>query len=254
MKIVTSDNQLEITESGLGQVIVGVIFMVLGVGTAVVPLIIKAANRGNQFNPLLTLGIGAILLVVGGLIMAFAQNRHFVFQLGANTTIESKRMFGGKQDVQSFPTASIVAVRLLTSETHDQSSQFGQSDNSNASSPTRRSVLSVVLNNNDIVTVAQKSSAVSGGIGSIISHAPLTKEATKLAEFLKLPLDAEDASSLISVVKMIKEATQVISAPVAQNPSVPPAQPPVPPPTAGTPSFAQPPNPPVYPPQTPPQQ
>lgn len=209
MKILNTNNQLEIKQSGIVQVIVGFVTIVVGIGLVIFSM---TSNKPGQSFPVAPLAIGAVAIIIGGLIIGFAKNRHFILRLGGDTTVESKRIIGGSQTAQSFPTANIVGVRLYTTASQTTDSTFNDSSTTPLSvSNNRKSVLSLLLVNNDVVEIGSASG--SGGIGTIISHAPLSKEANKIASFLKLPLDAQDSSSLMGAVNTIKNAVHLIQAP-----------------------------------------
>lgn len=207
MKIINTNNQLEIKQSGMMQVIIGFVVIVVGVGLLIFS--ITSGKPGQPF-PIAPLAIGAVAVIIGGLIVGFAKNRHFILRLGGDTTVESKRIIGGSQTAQSFPTTTIVGVRLYTTASQTTDSTFNNSSNTPLSvSNNRKSVLSLLLSNNDVVEIGS-ASGTSGGIGAVISHAPLSKEANEIANFLGLPLDAQDSSSLIGAVNTIKDTVQAI--------------------------------------------
>lgn len=193
MKIIQTNNQLEITQKGIGQLIFGVIPIIIALALIIYTLINTKPGTAVQW-PLFAFGL--IFLIAGVLTIFFAKNNHFVFQKDGQTSIESKRIVGGKTLHDSFPTSSIVAVRLITS--------MSSNGNSNGrSSNTRTSALSILLNNNSVVQVASKSG--SSGVLSLVLKAPLINESNQLADFLGLPLEAEDTSTIAGTIKVIRD-------------------------------------------------
>jgi hypothetical protein len=256
MKIIQTDNQIELKSSGISQLIVGVILILAGVAMAIF-LPGSTDSNGNKMPVWIAL-IG-IALAIGGLAaVIFAKNRYINIQRGGNTIIQAKRMIGGSTQTQTIPTSNIVAVRLSTYL--ERNNQAGDPNFNNGNrSMSRRSVLALVLNNNDLVQVSQSSS---GGLSfnglsltGLITKAPLSKEANQVASFLGVPLQADDTSSIAGAVNSIKatfgqnEPQQPTgfagSTQIDTQPSGPPVSPPTPP--------SQPPEPtPPVPPQEPP--
>jgi hypothetical protein len=250
MKITQTDTQLEIKSSGIGQAIIGFIMVVGGTATAV--LLPGATDDRGQQVPGWVVLIGLAVAIVGVAFIFFAKNRRITIQHGGNTEITAKRIIGGGHQTQTITTASIVAVRLSTYVESTSDPDGGVSGGNPASS--RRSVLSLVLNNNDLVELGN-----SGGnnfninglsIGGLISKAPLSKEANQLATFLGVPLQADDTSSIAGALRSVKNAFgQQASQPPTQSPSLNPTQPPLPsaPPTNPAPQPPTPPQNPVAP-------
>jgi hypothetical protein len=185
-----------------------------------------------------------LVFVVGGLIALFkANSRTTTIEKGADTTVQSKGLFGGSAQ-QSFPTANVTAVRLSTSLAANNA------NNSNSGSQ-RNSVLQLVLNDNSLVDLG----SAGGGsftfngmnVGSLITKAPLSKEADQLSAFLNVPLQANDSSTIAGAVQSLKSVLQ----PDAQNPAAPPTQTP-PTPFTPTPQVTQVPPAPAAPPPPPP--
>jgi hypothetical protein len=256
MKITQTDNQIVIKQGGVTQLIGGITFIVIGIGLAIAigGGLVKSSN-GQKPSPLIAL-FGVVFAVIGVLVFLTAKNRTIVIEKGGNTTVDAKKLIGGKDVNQSFPTTSIIAVRLntymdSTSSTGMNNSgvSFGNNNNSQ-----RRSTLSLLLNNNDMVELGSSGSSGSGlningmNVGSLISKAPLSKEAGQISTFLGVPLQADDNSSIAgaihSAVDMFKQAKngQPTSfnqnAPTSAQPSLTPTQSPQP---AQTPQTPQPP-------------
>lgn len=207
----------------------------------------NAVGTDGKKAPVWAMFIGIGVILVGAAMMFFAKNRSVTIQKGGNTTVSAKRVIGlGAPQQQTVPTANIVAVRLSTYVDRSGDTVGGNPSNS------RRSVLSLVLNNNDLIEVGGSGG---GGISfnglnvsSLILKAPLSKEANAAANFLGVPLQADDTSTIAGAVKSLKAAfEQGSTAPPQQprqpvqptpfNPTPPPAptQPVPPAPPAATP-------------------
>lgn len=263
MKVIQSGDQLELRSSGIGQLLIGIIFTVIGIGLTI--LLLTTPSDNGKKAPLWSVLIGLVFIIAGILAAIFAKNRSVVMRKGGDTTVTAKRLFGGAPQQQSVPTASIVAVRLSTyiDNTGNTSSNGSMGNPQNS----RRSVLSLVLNNNDIIEAG--SSGGKGGfsinglnVSSLIMKAPLSKEANETANFLGVPLQADDTSSIAGAVRSVKAAfengqpaqppaqtTSFNPNPAAPAAPVPTPQAPVPPPQpAQQPQATQPAPPPENPP------
>jgi hypothetical protein len=226
MKVTQTADQIELDSSGFGQLLLGVILIIAGVLVAIF-MHGSTGDDGKQAPIWVTLiGVG---IAIGGLLsIIFARNRSVVVQRGGNATVRTKRLIGGGTQEQSVPAASIVAVRLST-----YLQNTGSDNNTVGNDPanSRRSVLYLVLNNNDLVQVGSSGSSngfsMNGlNIGGLISKAPLSKEAGQLSEFLGVPLQADDTSSIAGAVRSLKSAFQQGQAPAQPAQPVQPAQPP----------------------------
>jgi hypothetical protein len=228
MKINQTNNQLEIKNSGVGMVFLGIVFIIVGVLLAIFILSGSATNEnGESASPWVSL-IGVVFAVIGCLLAWFAKSNKTVLQQGANTIVSAKRVLSGKAGEQSFPTANIAAVQLHT---------YLDNTPDNSSSSSRRSTLSLLLNNNDVVELG---SARSNGftfngmnLGNLIRKAPLSKEANQVATFLGVPLQSSDASSITGAVQSIKQAFGA-NQPGQQTPTTVSQSPPASSPAPGT--------------------
>lgn len=257
MKITQTNDQIEIKSGGAGQIIIGGLFIAAGIA-AVIAVLIGAF--GKDTPPWIAL-IGLVFAVFGGIALKTAQNRVITIQQGGDTTVNSKRLIGGKTAQQSFPTSSIVAVRL---DTYMDSTGNTNMNNNTSGSPSssRRSELALLLNNNDLIQIGSASGnsgfSVNGmNLSSLIQKAPLSKEANQISTFLNVPLQADDNSSIAgavqSVVKAFRHETNTESPqqPVSFNPgnlaNPAPSPSPSPPPLTTPPLPPKPPTPPIPP-------
>lgn len=211
MKVIQTDNQIEIKSSGIGQLITSIIISLVGIGLTIFVFAGPPDDKGNKM-PIWMAGIGLAFVAVGIGFLLFSKNRSTVIQKDGTTTITAKRILGGQTQNTSFPTSNITSVRLST-----------YADNTANSGMQRRSVLELVLNNNDIIDIGSSSSrgvSFNGmNVGSLIMKAPLSKEANQIASFLGVPLDANDASSIAGAVKSVTSAFQSTKPSSPQQPT-----------------------------------
>ena len=210
MKLVQSDNQITITKGGTSQIVSGIAFVVGGIIVAALPFTSITLSSGHKLPSYISL-VGLVFIAIGILSFVFARKEVTTIQKGGNTTVTITRVIGQKSAQQSFPTSSISLVRLVTYSNNANPNNIGSDMNNLAQSNNRQSVLSLELNNNDVVQLGVASSSANLSIGgmnvnSIVSHAPLHKEAETLSNFLGVPLDAQDSTSVQGAFGAITDA------------------------------------------------
>jgi len=211
MKFIQTDNQIQIRMSGGSQIFVGAIFTVAGlvisgIGirlpdnsyTQTTSTTFTTTTTSPHARIFVTL-FGLIFLAVGILVAVLAKNRITTIVRGGDVTLSAKRLLGGHQVEQSFPVSDVASVRLNT---------FMEGGGPNAA-PQRESTLQLVLRDNGIVDVASKGGGgftVNGmNVSSLISRAPLLKQATAVSEFLGVPLQDTDMGSIGGIVNTARE-------------------------------------------------
>lgn len=222
MNLIQTDTQINIKSNGTGQVIAGVIVIIVAVAL-MIATVAKIINA-----PIWFVLIGLLIAGIGALLLRTAENRTITISKGAETNVQATRVLGGKTENQNFPTNTIVAVELYTyidqsgSNNNNRGNGFSATRNDASS---RRSDLSLVLNNNDKVQLASDRS--SGGfsvnginLSNLVQKAPLGKEAQQVADFLQVPLQAADASNPVAAAKTIVNAMKgALGAPDASTPT-----------------------------------
>lgn len=209
MKIQSNpDNSITITNGAVGSLLGGFACMAVGVGVIVAVIVFSKQAEGNTMAAYL---FGGIFALVGLVISLTAASTKIVLRKGGESTISSHRIIGGKRTAQSFQTADVVSVRLLTGRVMNGSGDPEMQQNE------RRSVLSLVLKDNSLVELASK--ATGGGlsvngmqVGNLIQKAPLSSEAQQIADYLGVGLEAADTSNPIA---LIRQAGQVIGQTIA---------------------------------------
>lgn len=234
MKITQTNNQIELNNGGMGQLGVSAVLVVLGIIIAVGIFGGFVTNNGARISPLLGM-IGVVLGITGVLVAFFAQKKRIVIVKGGDTAVTATRLIGGHSVSQSFPTASISSVRLYTYLEANNGSNSNQGSgvsfgNSNSNN-TRRSELSLVLANNDVVELGSANAAASGlsvngmNVSGLVQRAPLSHEAQQLAEFLGVPLDAQDGSNLATAVTSVVDAFKQATTTPSPTPPATPTRP-----------------------------
>lgn len=214
MKFIQTDNQIDIRMNGGNQLVMAVIFAAIGVVIAIVGMRLPnnahsqttvspdgaTTSAGAHAGPIL-LAFGSVFLIVGIVIGLLARSRRTIIIKGGDTTVSARRILGGSPESKSFPTASIKSVRL---------NSYMTGNNTSSSGGGRQSTVSVVLTDNSIVDVAVKSGgnfSVNGiNMSALISKPPLTSEATKLSQFLGVPLESTDMSSVSGMINTVRNA------------------------------------------------
>ena len=192
------DEQIEIKDSGMPSIIVGVIMIVVGIGVAIAPIF--AALEWWFYI------IAAVFACAGLLVLAFAKSKHIILRKNATSEVTQTNIISKKATHESFEHDQISSVILETSVNHTGSNQnnpnYGQPNRQsdpNASNRVRKSILLIELNDTRQIIIASKQSNNSGvsvngiNLGSF-SVAPLYEEARQIADFLDVPLNNRDSS------------------------------------------------------------
>lgn len=223
MKLTQTNDQLEIKTNGAGTLAFGIILILAGLAAAI--FLPGMTNEDGSKTPNWVALIGIAIMVFGCIISFFAKNRKITIQKAGNTIITDKRLIGGKMQEQSVPTADIKAVNLYTYLDNSTDSD-GRNNN------TRRSTLSLILNNSDVIEIGnsgQGGFSFNGmSVGNLIFKAPLSKEAGQISSFLGLPLLADNTTTISGAVKSLKAALAQPSQeqpPTELSPNTHPTQP-----------------------------
>lgn len=205
MKINQTETQLELKTSGLIQIITGIILIIVGIAVSISVLIGVFKDANGKSLPIYWSLIGLVMLLAGGFASYSSRNRQIILQKGGTSTVNAKRILGGKIQKTTFETGRVVAVSLST---HFTMNNTGSNTNSNSSSQ-RRSELSLVLDDNSLISVASSggsNGSFSFGMSNLIMKAPLSKEANRIATYLGVPLQSSGMSDPISDIKSMADA------------------------------------------------
>lgn len=190
MKINQTDTQLELKTNGIAQVIIGTIFALIGVAVSI--FILTSSTKSDDPSSIWFAAMGIPFVAIGAYIVFSSHNRQVVINKGGITTVVTKRTIGGTPQTQSFETSHIVAIQLAT---------YLSSNNSGTE---RRSTLSLITNDNNLIEIADKGSkapSINGFSITGLVKAPLSKEANRIAAYLGVPLQASDNSNPINVIE-----------------------------------------------------
>jgi len=214
MKFIQTDTQTEIRMGASTQLIVSIIFIIVGAAISIGGLHLPNNSHGQtataangsttttsaHAGPIL-IGFGLVFFIVGVLTALNAKSERTLIVKGGNTTVTTRRLLGGATVSQSFPTASIKTVRL---------NSYISGTNTGPTNGGRQSNISLVLVDNTIVDVATKAGngfKVNGlSLSSLIGKPPLTNEANQLSQFLGVPLESADMSSIAGMINTVRNA------------------------------------------------
>jgi hypothetical protein len=216
MKLQQTNTQLEIKSSAYSQAIIGTIFLVGGLVAASLIAAGVFKDSAGKSLPIWLAAVGLVASIIGFFVVRSSKNKTVLLNRGGTSSVELKRIFGGKTENTTFETSRIKAVKL---QTYLDSNQ--DSDGHNRT--TRRSTLSLVLDNNDEIQLADEASK--GGsfsinsidVSSLISKAPLGKEAGQIADYLQVELQSVDMSNPAQAVKAVMDAFKQPQQPQAQQ-------------------------------------
>lgn len=228
MKITGTNDQMNVKVGGLGQLIIGLVFIVLGIALTVFILSGPKDSTTGKAAPTWLAIMGVAFALVGILVALTAKNLYITMQRGGDTTMFAKRLLGGKSQHQSFPTGNIKAVELSTS------TQL--TGGANQAGPSRQSTLFLIMADNSRVTIAsgsKGSSSINGLSLGFMQKAPLSNEANQIAQFLNVPVQSDGTGSLAQGIgDLVETVKDKVSGPTGESAA---------PPVAGTPATPTPP-------------
>ncbi|MEX2014895.1 MAG: hypothetical protein WD885_03080 [Candidatus Saccharimonadales bacterium] len=204
MKIQTIGEQMQIKTGGITQLVMGIVFSLVGILIVILPFLGVESSDGKKMPLWLGL-IGLVFLAIGVYLFLSAKNTVITLIKSGQSNITTKKLLGSGIQTQDFQTSSIVAVNLST---RNEYVNTGTSANNNRSTMQRRSDLHLMLNNNSMIEITS-SSGQSGfslngmNITSLVRKAPLTNEAEQIAGFLGVQVKYEDSSSLQGIKDLI---------------------------------------------------
>lgn len=205
MKIIQTNDTLEINNSGYGTIVGALVFIVLGLAMAYFIGTSKVTSQNITGSPKTWTFVGIFFAAMGVLIAFSARSKNVSLQKNGNCTSITKRLIGGKSEEQTFLSQDIKCVSLSTYLDYSNSN-----NSSNQGSPRKKSKLSLILKNNDELELANEAKkglfTINGMSLSNIQKAPLIKEAEQISGFLGVPLQSnhDGAPSLGDVVSILK--------------------------------------------------
>jgi len=205
MKINQTETQLELKTSGLIQIIASIILIVVGIAVSISVLIGVFKDADGKSLPIYWSLVGLVMLLAGGFASYSSKNRQIILKKDGTSTVSTKRIIGGKTQETTFETSRVVAINLST---HFTMNSTDSNSNSNSSSQ-RRSELSLVLDDNSLISVASSGGSNGGfsfSMSNLIMKAPLSKEANQIATYLGVPLQSSGMSDPVSDIKSMVDA------------------------------------------------
>lgn len=226
MKLTQASDQIEIKTSGAGNVIGGIALTLLGLSGTVMLGGGLLKDTSGKAAPAWLAVFGLIFLAIGVLLIIKSSNRQVILRKNGTSAITSKKVIGGEVASQNFATSEIIAVRLQT--------YLNNSGDTRQNSSQRRSTLSLILNNNSVVQLADEAGPAGSfsfngmDVSQLIQKAPLSKEARQIAEFLNVELQAYDGTDLATAIKTVVGAFQKQAGPAQPTAAAPAGTPPEP--------------------------
>jgi hypothetical protein len=209
MKIIQTEDKMEIKTNGTVSLLSGVIVFLIGtvVAVGILTRVFKTSSSDQSFYIVWPI-IGIVIAVLGAISAFLACNRDIVMQKGGTTTSTLKHILFGKANTVSFDTRRIVSVWLATNYIKGRTAG---SNIRNSSNSQRQSQLSLILDDNSLIQVANSSrggATVNGfGVTNMFAKAPLSKQAEQISGFLGVPLrTSNDIPNLTTVVQDVAEA------------------------------------------------
>jgi len=213
MKITQTNTTLNIKQSGVMTLIIGIVVILVGIGLA-----IFLAIKGD--SPWLWL-IGLGVAVLGIALILTAKNKTITLIKDGQSVVKASRIIGGKTDEKSFMTSLATNVELETHTEYNRST-----DTNGRSSTTRRPVSSIYihLSDNSQLTLIENQSQSAPGLAiqglnfNGLINAPLSQEAQQIATFLGVPLEStsHDASRMLA-----QKGSELIRGITGNSPSEP---------------------------------
>ncbi|MCX6727300.1 MAG: hypothetical protein NTX11_00610 [Candidatus Saccharibacteria bacterium] len=211
MKITQTETKLELVDSGITNLIVGVLMTVIGLIFAVAIVTGSINSNSGKPTPIWVAGILGIVCVAGIFVIMKAQKKIIVLDKSGPSSVTTTRIIGGKTEVTEISLASITSVELIV-----RISDNIDSDNRRRSQ--MQSYLSLVQNNNQKIQITNSTNSSRFSFANTgIGVSPLENEATQIATFLGVPLNKPN-NEIGEMVNAIKDVFQ--GSPTAATPAV----------------------------------
>lgn len=201
MKIKQTQDTLTIENSGVGSLVFGAIFFIIG---AVMVFIFGSVLGSASGASVIFLVVGSVFGLMGIAKFLFASSLKVSMQKGAMTIVAKRRLFGGATTTKSFPTSDIQAVDveiMYTSNPMDSNDLIS----GNRSEP--QSALSLVFRDNSSMKIGSRMGksgifALFGGSG-ISGGTPFSKEADQIANFLGVKVTNKDSRNAVQDITQL---------------------------------------------------
>lgn len=197
MKFIQTDNQVFIRQR-LGSYGLAAVFVIVGI-----ILVVTGLNGATSSNGTFIL-VGAIFALAGSAVLGLTANREVTIVANGATTIAIKRLFHATE--QNFPTSTIKGIRLVTSFVRN-----GQ----------KGGTILLVMENGASLVIMEKSGGTRFTLNGIPlsfgRKSPLQKEASQLSDFLHVPLDQNNLTSIAGITNTVQEVMHEVHGDAPSN-------------------------------------
>ena len=208
MKIQTvSNDELQIQSSGKWVFIFGIALIPIGIAAGVALFL----TQENKMTGL----IGLAALAVGAALIFFAENKTITLRKSGLSSITTSKLMSSETRKQEFDARGAQFIELQVSR--ETSNDTNGSKNTSLSSE-----MYLHIPNTVATLLARESNSLNFSVGvldfgELLGHAPLQKEAQIVADFLGVPVQINDMSSIMGAVKTMAGLKGTFDSMVAQN-------------------------------------
>ena len=209
-----NESELELSENGKIVLLIGIVLIVVGIVAAIWILL-------TQDDKLAAL-IGVFATVAGVIALMLASNKQIIIRKNSESTVRQTRLISKQVKQRSFDARQASMVEL-------EVQQRTETDGKGKKDKSIDSVIRLILLNDDKVELdrssfngCSKGSQLNGV--ELASFSPMKSEAQAIADFLDIPLQINDLSTLAGAVDTFKglkdeyinkEKTEIEEIPVA---------------------------------------
>ena len=208
MKIqLVSNDELQIQSSGKWVFIVGIALVPIGIVAGVVLFL----TQEDKVTGL----IGLAALAVGAALIFFAENKTITLRKSGLSSITTSKLMSSETRKQEFDARGAQFIELQVSRETD-------TDSSGQKNTSMTSEIYLHIPNTVATLLARETNSLNFSVGvldfgELLGHAPLQEEAQTVADFLGIPVQVNDMSSVMGAVKTIASLKGTFDSMVAQN-------------------------------------
>lgn len=208
MKIQTvSSDELQIQSSGKWVFIFGIALIPIGIAAGVALFL----TQENKMTGL----IGLAALVVGAALIFFAENKIITLRKSGLSSITTSKLMSSETRKQEFDARGAQFIEL-------QVSRETSNDSSGNKNTSLSSEMYLHIPNTVATLLARESNSLNFSVGvldfgELLGHAPLQKESQIVADFLGVPVQINDMSSIMGAVKTMAGLKGTFDSMVVQN-------------------------------------
>lgn len=224
MKITeTNSDELQINSNGIGTLIGGILFAVVGVGLASWGYISQVST--NQW---ISVGIGAAFTIGGVVAFLSAASRRVVLRRVGVSEVTTTKLVTKKTTSIAFTTEQIASINF---ETHTEYDRTTDSDGDTHETQQRVSSIRLLLKDTTEIVLATSRGGNRLSINGMnldgLGRAPLYDEAARIAGFYNIPLQTnmrnlDPVAGLAQVIATVKQGMS--TAPTQPSAVIEPSQ------------------------------